>query len=70
VRRNGAGDSAANEQAFALLATAGTFDRVTGNGMIMTDASRQVQYAAGEAADGATVTLTVFGFDMLTRSNP
>lgn len=70
IRRNGAGDSAANEQAFALLATAGTFDRITGNGMVMTDASRQIQYAAGEAAGTATVTITVLGFDMLTRSNP
>lgn len=70
IRRNGAGGSAANEQAFAVIATAGTFDRVTGNGLVMTDASRQIQYAAGEAGGTATVTITVLGFHMLTRSNP
>lgn len=70
VRRNGAADAAANETAFAAQTTGSTFDRVTGIGFVMVDASRQVQYAASESAGTATVAITTVGFVMLTRSNP
>ncbi len=70
VRRNGAVDGALPETSWIATNNGSTFDRAAAIGMVMVDASRQVQYAAVESDGAATVTITTIGFQMLTRSNP
>lgn len=71
VRTAGAADDAGQvAEAWAAIETAGAFDRVVGNGTVLVNASRQVQYAASETAGTATVRIRTLGFTMLTRSEP
>lgn len=68
IRRNGAADDTNNP--FLNIQMNAAFDGMTAQGQVMVDASRQVQYAASEAAGTAAVSIRTIGFTMLTRSNP
>lgn len=71
VKRNGAGETGTSpSHAVASVQSSGTFDDVTAMAHVMTDANRQIQYAASESGGTARVVLTVAGFEMLTRSHP
>ena len=43
---------------------------ISAQGLTLVDASSQIEYAATEGAGSSIVTITTFGFDMLTRTNP
>ena len=71
VRRAGSGDTAVTTQAtIQLQLSAGAGRDIGKDTMVMTDASRQIDYAANETAGTVTVTVATIGFLMLTRSNP
>jgi hypothetical protein len=70
IRTKGAADSTAISEAFMHIETAGTFDRLSGVGMVLVDSSRQIEYMAYEPSGAADVIISTLGFTMLTRSNP
>lgn len=70
VRYNGSADAASLNEAFAAIQNANPPDSIGGIGFVLTDGSGQIQYAAKEPDGTATVTISTFGFQMLTRSNP
>lgn len=72
VRRNGAADAGTGlaTAAAAIGWSTGAFRDVAGLTQVMTDASRQVQYAMSEGAGAARVILTTVGYTMLTRGAP
>ena len=70
VRTTGAADGVINLESWATVSTSGTFDGVSGIGMVLVNGSSQVDYTATEGSGDATVTLRTLGCLMLTRSNP
>ncbi|MGH6719631.1 MAG: hypothetical protein ACREER_09965, partial [Alphaproteobacteria bacterium] len=71
VRTVGAADAPnTDSENFASIETSGTFDHVAATGWVLTNASRQIEYAASAGTGSSTVTIRTIGFTMLTRTNP
>lgn len=72
IKTKGAGDTAAFARSFMAVQTDSATDvlGIVGAGTVLVDASSTIEYAADETTGAVTITITTFGFTMLTRSNP
>lgn len=70
VRYKGAADATTTQEAFMNVQVAANFDRLTGQGTVLVDSSREMEYAVSELSGSSTVVITTVGFLMLTRREP
>jgi hypothetical protein len=66
IRRGGDSDGTSNGNSFAGIGSTGS-NNVMGNGMVMVNASSEIQYTGDEPAGTLTIAVRLVGFLMLTR---